>query len=796
MDNLLNYRNPMSTVNIRDVFRKALGDQPPFRYQERLAVCEELPSMVRVPTGLGKTAAVVLGWIWRRCYGPEEIQKATPRRLAYCLPMRTLVEQTANAAKDWIEKLGQTETIDVHVLMGGERRVDWDIVPERSAILIGTQDMLLSRALNRGYAMSRYRWPMPFGLLHNDCLWVFDEVQLMDAGVTTSTQLEGLRQTLGCSGKTHSIWMSATLKEEWLETVDFPKAKHGWTLELDEEDHSNTFVSRLWTASKPLLKADVAMGDAAASAAVIAQSHRPGTKTLAVFNTVDRATEVFRQLRKNKSIARLVLIHSRFRPDDRAKHLRALLESDDVIAVATQVVEAGVDVSATTLITELAPWASLVQRFGRCNRRGTDQDAEVIWLDPGEIGDDFKFSPPYDLADLISARQLLSSCASVSLRGLAQKKAEMPLQAEHVIRRRDLIDLFDTTPDLTGSDIDIARFIRSGDEHDVQAYWRDFAGTPDEAPPGRSELCTVPVSRFREFRKNHPDDVWRWDGLEEKWRKATDREIYPGQTYLVHVKAGGYEPEIGWSPKSDPVKPLPHGEGKPEGYSRDFEDGPWLTIADHTDDVVAELRDILSDLGIDTSEREVLEEAARWHDWGKAHEVFQRAVIEEDRPPDWVGNTSVGKAPGRFWDRRGYKHAGFRHELASALGMLHIGMTDLSAYLVAAHHGKVRLSIRSLPNETVPPEPERLFARGVWDGDALPSVSLGGGVVPPKTTLDLSCMQMGRSAEGGPSWAERMLRLRDRWGPFKLAYLETLLRAADMRASRNEARKCPEAQGE
>ena len=62
--------------------------------------------------------------------------------------------------------------------MGGEEKTDWDIYPEREAILIGTQDMLLSRALNRGYGMSRYRWPMHFGLLNNDALWVMDETQL------------------------------------------------------------------------------------------------------------------------------------------------------------------------------------------------------------------------------------------------------------------------------------------------------------------------------------------------------------------------------------------------------------------------------------------------------------------------------------------------------------------------------------------------------------------------------------------------------------------------------------------
>ena len=51
-------------------------------------------------------------------------------------------------------------------------------------------------------------------------------------------------------------------------------------------------------------------------------------------------------------------------------------------------------------------------------------------------------------------------------------------------------------------------------------------------------------------------------------------------------------------------------------------------------------------------------------------------------------------------------------------------------------------------------------------------------------------MELGLSPDGKPSWAERMLALRDDpslgLGPFRLAFLEALLRAADMRASRND----------
>ena len=61
----------------------------PYPFQIRLALGEELPELIDIPTGLGKTDAVVLAWLWRRRFAGPEKRKATPRRLVYCLPMRT-----------------------------------------------------------------------------------------------------------------------------------------------------------------------------------------------------------------------------------------------------------------------------------------------------------------------------------------------------------------------------------------------------------------------------------------------------------------------------------------------------------------------------------------------------------------------------------------------------------------------------------------------------------------------------------------------------------------------------------
>jgi len=140
--------------------------------------------LIRVPTGMGKTLGVLGVWIHHRVVRSD---LEWPRRLVWCLPIRVLVEQTAGEVRRALQRVHQSfpklGPVGVHELMGGADSGDWHLYPERDAVLIGTQDMLLSRALNRGYGCPRARWPMDFGLLSHDCLWVLDEVQLAEVEV-------------------------------------------------------------------------------------------------------------------------------------------------------------------------------------------------------------------------------------------------------------------------------------------------------------------------------------------------------------------------------------------------------------------------------------------------------------------------------------------------------------------------------------------------------------------------------------------------------------------------------------
>lgn len=870
----------------------------PYPFQRHFALSEAIPELVSVPTGLGKTAMAVIGWLWRRQGADAEIRALTPRRLVYCLPMRVLVEQTRDNAVLWLHNLGRLDgaveieeengkqrlrsysptpsesaKVAVHVLMGGEDEADWDLYPERDAIIVGTQDMLLSRALNRGYAATRSRWPVQFGLLNNDCLWVFDEVQLMGSGLATTAQLEAFRSMVGSKDGhgCRSVWMSATLRADWLETVDFEDTVRKLSpLQLSGDDRVK--VKTRWQARKPLTKAKSRIGDPDGIAREIREAHRPGTRTIVVVNTVARACKLFEALsrpvlsahagkgrRAKRASTRdvtsaaagrpsipVVLLHSRFRPGERKGRLdQAIADLDPsgpgLIVVSTQVIEAGVDVSAATLFSELAPWASLVQRFGRCNRTGMqNEDARVSWIDLPETADDKparSAAAPYERSQLAHAGDLLLTCSGgVGPAALERARKDhrsdftkaMAFERTHVIRRTDLIELFDTTPDLAGNEIDIDRFVREIDDSDVRVFWREWDREKTVSPPADGwaprpdELCPAPIGEFREFAKERGQMVWRWNFLARTWERFQPAKVAPGQVLLAHAAAGGYS-DRGWDPVSrEPVHPIPAPAGIAAAPDSNDDDhlslGVWQTLPEHADDVCRELEGMLSALPSVGEDASALRAAARWHDRGKAHEVVQNAVDDgqvverrgrtitrKERPSGWQGCRVIAKAPSGWWRRYdwlpkdGRKH--FRHELASALAVLDPGniqvpnkLRDLVAYLTAAHHGKVRLSIRSLPDERRP-EPAsdaknelRRFARGIWDGDRLPAADLGGNIVAPAVVLSLEPMELGLCQQepfaGQASWAERMIGLRDSLGPFRLAYLEGIVRAADMRASK------------
>src|SRR5436190_18481859 len=228
-------------MNYSDFFSIATRN-PPFDFQLRARIGNSNATILKAPTGLGKTDTMLVSWLHRRATESG----ITPRRLVWCLPGRALTEQVAKVAKERIQRLvdaGLIGHINVYRLMGGSDDNDAKLRPDEEAVLVGTQDILLSRALNRGYARSPFRWPIDFALLNNDCYWVMDEVQLLGDGLATSTQLAAFREKYGVFGSAPTCWISATFQQAWLDTVDYaPLASNTSVIEPSEQDLANDII--------------------------------------------------------------------------------------------------------------------------------------------------------------------------------------------------------------------------------------------------------------------------------------------------------------------------------------------------------------------------------------------------------------------------------------------------------------------------------------------------------------------------------------------------------------------------
>lgn len=689
------------SASFDEFFERATSGFRPYDWQ-RLVALDGFPDLLQVPSGLGKTE-VALAWAWRLL----EDGRDEPRHLVVCLPMRALVSQTAGRLAQCFQAIGKNETgftVDVYQLMGGEIEGEWARHPERPWVLVGTQDQLLSRALNRGYAMSRFEWPVHFGLLNNDCRWLIDEVQLMGPGLWTTSQLDWMRRKRFPSLKPClTTWMSATAGTSFLHTTDRVRdalaEPSNEQLAFDEKLETaldGDAGLEWWRAAKrPLAwwqheaaaqstsggrnKRSTATSAAAtavtpdAIAASVKAQHVAGTLSLVLCNTVDMARAVFGAL---SSVEHKVLLTSRFRREDRARHEQRLIDFDaqrkagalpehdpGLICVSTQVIEAGVDISAHRLFTELAPWPSMLQRLGRLNRKGDDQEAQAwVWETPKKGGNKkVERIGPYDAADIERARELVDAFAPLShdrafseaIAGLNAKQAEdvakaLQPQLSPLPRALDVHGLYSTERDVHGGFTDVSAFVRGTDpDVGVTVFWRDWSGDspprgddldgplPDPAKEGCPVSCCGDrgVRRFLESTKRI---AWLWNDEAERWERLDHRDIHPGMLVMLKREVGGYDQTEGWTgDKANVLPDVPRAGRGPTLRDDSWTDvGYWSKLEDHLKDASREAEALCSALSLTGDTRTAVVESAGLHDLGKAHPQWQAALPGRSGIPD------------------------------------------------------------------------------------------------------------------------------------------------------------------
>ncbi|MQS16713.1 CRISPR-associated endonuclease Cas3'' [Streptomyces kaniharaensis] len=737
------------TADFETFVRTATG-YTPYPYQSKLAA-EGLPTLLKAPTGAGKTVAAVLPWLHRRLVTAPE---ATPRRLVLVLPRHSLADQTSARIRQWLDRLAPTGEVGLHLLAGGAAQDGaWRRGPEQTAILVGTHDVLLSRALMRGHAERRTMTPVSYALLHTDTQWVFDEPHLLGPALSTGVQLQRLRDRLGTAAATRTMWMSSTWDGAGLD---------GPVLHASDGPATLRRIARLHLGPGHY---------PAALAGAATAAHVPGTRTVVVLGSLERARAVHAALAATGR--ETILLHPHFRAADRHRVLRAATEDErDLLVVATAAVEAGLDLSSRTLVTELAPWASLVQRAGRCNRHGEHPGGgDLLWCTPPEGGD-------AATAAWLTAHE----GRAVTPAELQAARIDEPLPPPGP-GREDLLALFDSAPDDDTPAATADRWICEPSEHatlPALVAWRtwepahvgpgdsvgaaDSVGPAEDEPdPASDELCPVPLGDLRALPAGR---AWLREELDGRWRPARPSDLHPGTRLLLDARYGGYLPDRGWTPAS--TAPVPPEAAAPERPP--YGCTSWIGLDQHLQETAEEARRLLAALPeLPADLREAVIRAARYHDLGKCHDAFQ-AKLRAGRadPPDGLLAKSRNGAAPLPPHRPARPH--FRHELVSALLLRHGGHDALVTYLAAAHHGHVRITVH-------PRGEEAPLLLGVADGDRTPPVELSTGERFPALTL--------HTAAFPAAWTERALALRDRpdLGPFRLAFLETLVRVADWRAS-------------
>jgi len=331
--------------------------------------------LIIAPTGLGKTRAALEPLV-----RSQSESSLFSQRLIYVLPLRALARGVEDECKD----------IGIQVVIHHGDEPESRFFSERAVIT--TIDQYLTAFAGTPLSWASHLSHAAAGAVLTSYS-VFDEVHLLSPqkGLQLLFAMLDLRKRWGLL----SCVMTATLPPSVIEffqkglvrieaSKEDIEQRDGWRkvyLQLEGTLDNNKFV---WQE-----KDEKSLAEFASEKWNTWESLGiDGPQKVIVFvNTVDRAIRVYDELKnlfQNQNTPEVILTHSRFKKDDRrvvedklSQFFGKNANSKPAILVTTQVAEAGLNISAPLVITELCPMDSLIQRAGRCQRFNADGSQEL-----------------------------------------------------------------------------------------------------------------------------------------------------------------------------------------------------------------------------------------------------------------------------------------------------------------------------------------------------------------------------------------------------------------------------------
>ncbi|WDN90607.1 CRISPR-associated endonuclease/helicase Cas3 [Desulfosarcina sp. BuS5] len=357
------------------------------------AISEKPHTIVVACTGAGKT-----DYLFRRCKG----------RVFYTLPFQASINAMYQRVKN--ELLPSNPELDIRMLHSSSKIAVNDESQEEIVLqrLIGSSVKILTPYQLASIIFATRGFEFQIEDIKG-CDVILDEIHTY-TGVSKAIALKIVEvlNYLGCRIHIGTATMPSSLYEKIIKLLGENSVKQVSLdkTELEKFDRHKLFKINSWEDSDQ----------------IIADAVKKKQKVLLISNRVKSAQSVLARVKNLFPDIPSILIHSRFKRGDRYEKEKKLLginkkgqptgkfntSLDACIVVSTQVVEVSLDISFDLMITETAPVDSLIQRFGRVNRKRSSSTIGVykpIYLiaPPEDINE----AAPYDLEILKNSFEVL-----------------------------------------------------------------------------------------------------------------------------------------------------------------------------------------------------------------------------------------------------------------------------------------------------------------------------------------------------------------------------------------------------
>ena len=367
--------------NILEVYQKFTKFKPNPMQEElfgHIAPKKNNPALLlKAPTGSGKTEAVLI---------PSLDSK---RRLFLIFPTRSLVDDQIGRCEEYLQRASENTGRPYALVVDRGSEASRDVFENGKKletgkrhlydgdVILTTFDKFLYRFFGFGEPNKSYIFPFRIHHSKKQNLFCFDEVHAYDqvAFVNFQRLVKALYKA-----NLDIVVMTATMPDaykkelDFLDPVDYTSGANQQNLEQYQNRPYPEKTIKYIAAKSKTVTDEIS--------AYISANYESDKRAIITIETVKDLIPAYQNMKDQNIVENIFLYHGRLTNRQRKKVYRKLKDLENnragYMLFTTSAIEVGCDLDAHLLITELCNPDSLIQRAGRCNRKGKIKNAEIV----------------------------------------------------------------------------------------------------------------------------------------------------------------------------------------------------------------------------------------------------------------------------------------------------------------------------------------------------------------------------------------------------------------------------------